>query len=84
MNKLITVKQASALSRLNRSIDKIVEQVNSQIRFCAQHGDYMTLIILQEPQEIADTVVRMLREKGYQVLYVDVAAYSTKIKVLWG
>lgn len=83
MAKLITAKQASALSRLNHSIDRVIEQVNSQIRFCIQHGDYMVLITLRHPQEVIDTVVRMLEENGYEVSYTEVAENFAKIKVSW-
>lgn len=83
MSKLIHAKEALKLANAKHSLDNQLEYVNAQIESAARNGEFSISLKLQNPKEIADTIVRFLRLKGYEVLYSDIGSTYVTVRVWW-
>ena len=83
MSKLITAKEALKLANAKHSLDTHLEYVNAQIESAARNGEFSISLKLSSPKETADTIVRLLRLKGYEVLYSEVASTYVTVRVWW-
>ena len=83
MSKLITAKEALKLANSKHSLDSQLEYVNAQIESAARDGNFSVSLKLQSPKDNADTIVRLLRLKGYEVLYSEVGSTHVTVRVWW-
>ena len=83
MSKLITAKEAFKLANAKHSLDNQLEYVNAQIESAARNGEYSVCLKLQGPRDNADTIVRLLRVKGYEVLYSEVGNTHVTVRAWW-
>ena len=83
MSKLIHAKEALKLANAKHSLDNQLEYINAQIENAARNGEFSISLKLQNPKEIADTIVRLLRTKGYEVLYSDIGSTYVTVRVWW-
>lgn len=83
MAKLITAKEALKLANAKHSFDIQLEYVNAQIESAARDGEFSVCLKLQSPKDNADTIVRLLKLKGYEVLYSEVGSTHVTVRVWW-
>lgn len=83
MTKLIHAKEAFKLANAKHSLDTQLEYINAQIETAARNGEFSVTLKLQNPKENADAIVRLLRLKGYEVLYSEVGDTYVAVKVWW-
>ena len=83
MTKLINAKEALKLANIKHSLDNQLEYINAQIERAARNGEFSVCLKLQSPKDNADTIVRLLRSKGYEVLYREVGSTYVTVKVWW-
>ena len=83
MSKLIHAKEALRLANAKHSLDNQLEYINAQIETAARNGEFSVSLKLPSPREDADTIVRFLRLKGYEVLYSEVASTYVTVRVWW-
>ena len=83
MSKLIHAKEALKLANAKYSLDSQLEYVNAQIESAARNGEFSVCLKLQSPKENADTIVRLLRLKGYEVLYSEIGSTCVTVRVWW-
>lgn len=83
MAKLIHAKEALKLANAKHSLDNQLEYINAQIETAARNGEFSISLKLQSPKESADTIVRFLRLKGYEVLYSEVGSTYVTVRVWW-
>ena len=83
MAKLIHAKEALKLANAKHSLDNQLEYINSQIETAARNGEFSVCLKLQNPRENADAIVRLLRLKGYEVLYSEVGSTHVTVRVWW-
>lgn len=83
MAKLIHAKEALKLANSKHSLDNQLEYIGTQIESAARNGEFSVSLKLQSPKEIADTIVRLLRAKGYEVLYSDIGSTYVTVRVWW-
>lgn len=66
MSKLITAKEAFALSNLETNIDKHIDYINQQIRYACQHHDCQVACDLWDcTYRTAIAIAARLRAAGY-------------------
>ena len=83
MAKLIAAKEALKLANAKHSLDNQLEYVNTQIENAARNGEFSARLKLQIPEDNANTIVRLLRLNGYEVLYSDIDDTHVTVKVWW-
>ena len=83
MSKLIHAKEALKLANAKHSLDNQLEYINAQIETAARNGEFGVCLKLQNPKDNADTIVRLLRLKGYEVLYSEVGSTHVTVRVWW-
>ena len=83
MSKLITAKEALKLANAKHSLDNQLEYISAQIETAARNGEFSVCLKLQNPKDNADTIVRLLRLKGYEVLYSEVGSTHVTVRVWW-
>lgn len=83
MAKLINAKEALKLANSKHSLDNQLEYVNAQIESAARNGEFSVCLKLSKSEDNADTIVRFLRLKGYEVLYSEVGSTHVTVRVWW-
>ena len=83
MVKLIHASKALEIANKNHSLDAQLEYVNTQIQTAAHNGEFSVSLKLSIPEESANTIIRLLRLKGYEVLYSDIGSTYVVVKVWW-
>lgn len=83
MAKLIAAKEALKLAYVKHSFDDQLEYVNSQIESAARNGKFNVYLKLQDPEDNANTIIRLLRLNGYEVLYSDIDDTHVTVRVWW-
>ena len=83
MAKLIHAKEALKLANTKHSLDNQLKYINAQIESAAHNGEFSVCLKLQSPKDNADTIVRILRAKGYEVLYSEVGSTYVTVRVWW-
>ena len=83
MSKLITAKEALKLANAKHSLDNQLEYISAQIETAARNGEFSVCLKLQNPKDNADTIVRLLRLKGQEVLYSEVGSTHVTVRVWW-
>lgn len=83
MAKLIHAKEALKLANAKHSLDNQLEYVNAQIETAARNGVFSITLKLSKSEDNADTIVRLLRAKGYEVLYSEVGSTFVTVRVWW-
>ena len=83
MTKLIHAKEALKLANSKHSLYTQLEYVNAQIESAARNGEFSVCLKLQSPKDNADTIVRLLKFKGYEVLYSEVGSTHVTVRVWW-
>ena len=83
MSKLIPAKEALKLANAKHSLDNQLEYINAQIETAAHDGEFSITLKLSKSEDNADTIVRLLRAKGYEVLYSEVGSTFVTVRVWW-
>ena len=83
MAKLIHAKEALKLANHKHSLDTQLEYINAQIETAARYGEFSVTLKLSNPKENADAIVKLLRLKGYEVLYKEVGSTYVTVRVWW-
>ena len=83
MIKLIHASEALKIANKKHSLDNQLEYVNTQIENAARNGVFSVHLKLQDPEDNANTIIRLLRLNGYEVLYSDIDDTHVTIRVWW-
>lgn len=83
MKKLIHASEALKIANKKHSFDDQLEYVNTQIENAARNGEFSVRLKLQDPENKANTIIRLLRQSGYEVLYSDIDDTHVTIRVWW-
>lgn len=83
MMKLITAKEAYALSSYARVSNNIIAKANKEITAAAKTGATNVSLAINRPIVEVDKVVEQLRDAGYEVYYSSVADNFSIIKIWW-
>ena len=83
MAKLIHAKEALKLANAKHSLDNQLEYVNAQIETAARNGEFSVCLKFQSPKDNADAIVRLLRLRGYEVLYSEIGSAYVTVRVWW-
>lgn len=81
---MISAEEAATLSTNNKSITRILENIEEVIKKEACNGSFTAYIEKMENPTLAATAATKLRDLGYSVTFVDSPySSSTSLSIAW-